>query len=147
MVKYILALVLAFSFAMPVMAQPRPLESVDIPQGAAPASAPAPAPAAQPPQLAGKEMIAIYGHGNSKCSAYLDYVGRGQEMVTKNYQIWLNGFISSYNTFMSQTGNVTKGKKADEMMSWIENYCRANPDNFFQRATIEMLRALDTGRF
>lgn len=95
----------------------------------------------------GKDMIAVYGHGNSKCSEYLDYQMKGQENITKNYQVWVNGFLSAYNTLVSQNGNVARGKKSEELMNWIESYCRNNPSSFYQRATIEMLRALESGEF
>ncbi len=99
-------------------------------------------------QPGGKEMIAIYGHGNSKCSEYLDFTMRvGQENVAKNYQVWLNGFVSAYNTLMSTTGNVAKGKKSEELMAWMQNYCRQNPNAIFQRATIELLRVMESGEF
>ena len=94
-----------------------------------------------------KEVIAIYGHGNSKCTEFITFVDAGQEAISKNYQIWLNGFISAYNTMTSQTGNVAGDKKIDELMRWMDAYCRENPENFFQRATIELLKALEDKKF
>ncbi len=102
---------------------------------------------ADAPQPMVKETIAVYGHGNSKCSDYMGYKTRNQETIVKNYQVWVNGFVSAYNTLMSPTGNVAKGKKSDDFVKWIENYCTQNPSAFFQRATIELLRAMEAGEF
>ncbi len=101
----------------------------------------------QPMGGMGKDMIAIYGHGNSKCSEYLDFAARGQETVSKNYQVWMNGFISAYNTLISTNGNVARGKKSEEIMVWMTRYCQQNPSAFFQRATIELLRSMESGEF
>ncbi len=94
-----------------------------------------------------KDMIAIYGHGNSKCAEYNDFHAKGEDAILRNYQIWLNGFVSAYNTLISPTGNVAKGKQPEDLMRWMENYCRQNPDSYFQRATIELLRSMETGEF
>lgn len=146
--KLSLVTALLLSFAVSTaLAQPMPLETA---RGGmiTPPPVPIPVPLTPPPiSLPQKEMIAIYGHGNSKCSEYVDYAESGQEQISKNYQIWLNGFISAYNTMVSNTGNVTNGKKSEELMRWIDAYCRDNPENFFQRATIELLRALETKQF
>lgn len=104
-------------------------------------------PMAATTDLAPKDMIAIYGHGNSRCSDFMDYSMRGQDIVIKNYQVWLNGFISAYNTLVSPTGNVAKSKKSEELVAWVQNYCRQNPTSYFQRATIELLRAMESGEF
>ncbi|TAH33785.1 MAG: hypothetical protein EYC62_06180 [Alphaproteobacteria bacterium] len=98
-------------------------------------------------QPVGKDMIAIYGHGNSKCSEYLDFAARGQETVSKNYQVWVNGFISAYNTLVSSTGNVARGKRSEDIMGWMTRYCQQNPNAYFQRATIELLRSMEAGEF
>jgi hypothetical protein len=108
---------------------------------------PMPAPQNALPMPGGKEMIAIYGHGNSKCYEYLDFQARGQEAISRNYQVWVNGFISAYNTLLSPTGNVAQGKRSEELMAWLQNYCRRNPEALFQRSTIELLRSLEAGEF
>lgn len=131
--------------ASPAFAQnfkPMPAEAPPASMAPAPQTLQAPmdAPAA-------KDMIAVYGHGNSKCSDYLEYKSKNQETVVKNYQVWMNGFMSAYNTLMAPNGNVAKGKRSDELMKWMDNYCRMNPTSYYQRATIELLRALESGEF
>lgn len=130
-----------------VWAQNKPLANNRVTaEQSAPAAVMAKAPMNSAPSI-GKDMIAIYGHGNSKCSDFIDYSMRGPDVIVKNYQVWVNGFLSAYNTLISASGNVTKGKKSEELMGWVQNYCRQNPTSYFQRATIELLRALESGEF
>jgi len=93
-----------------------------------------------------REAVAVYGHGNSKCSDYNQFRFDNGGNIVKNYQVWVNGFLSAYNTFVSQTGDVGKGMKSDDLMLWVEDFCRLNPDTYFQRAMIELLRALETNQ-
>ncbi|MGD9649828.1 MAG: hypothetical protein AB7G80_04405 [Dongiaceae bacterium] len=94
-----------------------------------------------------KDVIAIYGHGNARCSDFLEAMDKNQTAIVKNYQVWLNGFLSAYNTLVSANGNVANGKKMDDMMGWVGKQCRSYPSSYFQRATIELLRALEAGDF
>jgi hypothetical protein len=94
-----------------------------------------------------KQAIAIYGHGNALCRDYLAAQNPENLPLARNYQIWLHGFISAYNTLLSPTGDVTKGRKADAFVPVLENYCQKNPQALFQRATIELLRGLEAGEY
>ncbi len=133
----------AFILGTALLCLPRPAFALS----PAPQPQAAPAPQTSAPMPGGKEMIAIYGHGNSKCYEYLDFQARGQETISRNYQVWVNGFISAYNTLLSPTGNVAQGKRSEELMAWLQNYCRRNPEALFQRSTIELLRSLEAGEF
>lgn len=95
----------------------------------------------------GKEAVAIYGHGNSKCSDYNAFRFENNDTIVKNYQVWLNGMLSAYNTFVSSTGDVAQGRRSDDLMMWVQDFCELNPDTFFQRAAIELLRALESGQY
>jgi len=107
-----------------------------------------PAVDAQTTQAVGaKSSVAIYGHGNSRCSDYNQFRFEQNDAILKNYQVWLNGMLSSYNTFVSKTGDVAGGLRSDELMLWVEDFCRLNPNTYFQRAAIELLRSLETGQF
>ena len=94
-----------------------------------------------------KESVAVYGHGNSKCAEYNQYKFQNDGKIVRNYQVWLNGVVSTYNTFVSPTGDVSKGLKPEQMMAWVEDFCRLNPEAYFQRATIELLKAMETGKY
>jgi len=102
---------------------------------------------AQQAMSEGKNSVAIYGHGNSKCSDYNKYRFDENEQILKNYQVWMNGMLYAYNTFVSKDGDVANGVRSDELMSWVRDFCELNPDTFFQRAAIELLRALESGQF
>lgn len=127
------ALILALALPFGAQAQTAPIAAAETPATSA--------------QTVGKERIAVYGHGNSQCADYLDFQARGQDAVVRNYQVWVNGFVSAYNTLLSTTGNVAKDKRSDDLMGWLQTYCRSNPDALFQRATIELLRSLEAGEF
>lgn len=102
---------------------------------------------AMPVQAQGREQVAIYGHGNSKCSDYNKFKFENNGNIVKNYQVWVNGFLSAYNTFSAQNGDVGRGLRSDDLMLWLEDFCRLNPETYFQRAMIELLRAMETNQF
>jgi hypothetical protein len=94
-----------------------------------------------------KDAIAIYGHGNSTCADYTQFQFDRNEPVLTDYQVWVNGFVSAYNTLISESGDVARGRTSKDFTLWLEDYCRIHPDSFFQRAVIEMLRSMETGEF
>ncbi len=53
---------------------------------------------------------------------------------------WVHGFLSSYNVFNPEVGDVTTGTDLKGMMAWMDNYCAENPLNDISDATRELIQ-------
>lgn len=40
---------------------------------------------------------------------------------------WVMGFISGLNAFGPNNGDIARGAKAEGLLGWVDNYCKANP--------------------
>jgi hypothetical protein len=45
----------------------------------------------------------------------------------KIYEAWMLGYISSYNAYVFRGPNVVEGSDVDELRSWVDGYCKNNP--------------------
>jgi hypothetical protein len=67
----------------------------------------------------------VLGQGNISCSLWLE--GRQTDSPgSASRTAWILGFISAFNQYglQSQGADVSEGKNTDELMGWIDNYCR-----------------------
>ena len=67
----------------------------------------------------------VLGQGNISCSLWLE--GRQTDSPgSASRTAWFLGFISAFNQYglQSQGADVSEGKNTDELMGWIDNYCR-----------------------
>jgi hypothetical protein len=67
----------------------------------------------------------VLGQGNISCSLWLE--GRQTDSPSSaSRTAWILGFISAFNQYglQSQGADVSEGKNTDELMGWIDNYCR-----------------------
>jgi hypothetical protein len=67
----------------------------------------------------------VLGQGNISCSLWLE--GRQIDSPSSaSRTAWILGFISAFNQYglQSQGADVSEGKNTDELMGWIDNYCR-----------------------
>jgi len=80
---------------------------------------------------------AVKGEGNFSCP---DYVSAKQSNTAKLYSSisWVQGFISgmNYQDALDRDADSFIGQEllAASMVSWIENYCRANPQDYLSDA-------------
>jgi hypothetical protein len=80
---------------------------------------------------------AVKGEGNFSCP---DYVSARQSNTAKLYSsiTWVQGFISgvNYQDALAKNANSFVGQEfpATSIVSWIENYCRANPQDYLSDA-------------
>jgi hypothetical protein len=67
----------------------------------------------------------VLGQGNISCSLWLE--GRQTDSPSSaSRTAWILGFISAFSQYglQSQGADVSEGKNTDELMGWIDNYCR-----------------------
>ena len=67
----------------------------------------------------------VLGQGNISCSLWLE--GRKTDSPSAASRTgWVLGFMSAFNQYglKSQGADVSDGKSTEELMAWIDNYCR-----------------------
>jgi len=88
---------------------------------------------------------AIRGEGNFSCP---DYVSAKQTNSAKLYSSisWVQGFISGVNYQIALPNNtnslIGQDLSAASVVSWLENYCRSNPQDYLADAAESLVKEL-----
>jgi hypothetical protein len=89
--------------------------------------------AAYPAGALGDHVAAIGGAGNDTCAAWVQDRSAGSESARQASQRrleWVSGFFSAINVFDEPSGSLHGGiDDRDGMVGWIDNYCRAHPND------------------
>ena len=90
----------------------------------------------------------VLGQGNISCSLWRE--GRQTDSPSSaSRTAWILGFISAFNQYglQSQGADVSEGKNTDELMGWIDNYCRQHQGDDLHTASEAFIDAeFDGGR-
>ena len=74
--------------------------------------------------------VTTYGAGFKSCGTYLD--AREQQNADEvSFLDWLGGYLSGVNAMSLSTNNVLGDSDLTGVISWLDNYCRANPGTLF----------------
>jgi hypothetical protein len=66
---------------------------------------------------------------------------------TSGFVMYLLGFQTGYNMSTTDTFDIFPGTDGDyPLLSWVENYCRANPASNFGRGVTELAQAIHAKR-
>jgi hypothetical protein len=77
--------------------------------------------------------VTTYGAGFKSCGTYL--VAREQQNTDEPAFIdWLGGYLSGVNAMSLSTDNILGNSDLTGAISWLDNYCRANPGTRFAAA-------------
>ena len=89
-------------------------------------------------QIAAQEH-AVLGQGNVSCGSWLnDRKGDGDGASSRI--AWVLGYVTAFNQYGSKPeGDVSEGKKTEEMMVWIDNYCTDHPVDNVYRASAALV--------
>jgi len=80
------------------------------------------------------EQRPVLGQGNISCSSWLE--GRQTDSPSAESRTgWVLGFMSAFNQYGAQGADVSEGKSTEELMSWIDNYCRKHQDDHLHMAS------------
>ncbi|MGA7022820.1 MAG: hypothetical protein WB036_08510, partial [Pseudolabrys sp.] len=77
----------------------------------------------------------VLGQGNISCSLWLE--GRQTDSPSAASRTgWVLGFMSAFNQFgtTSERTDVSEGKSSEELMAWIDNYCRQHQGDHLHMA-------------
>jgi hypothetical protein len=77
----------------------------------------------------------VLGQGNISCSLWLE--GRQTDSLSAaSRTAWVLGFMSAFNQYglTSERADVSEGKSSEELMAWIDNYCRQHQGDHLHMA-------------
>ena len=77
----------------------------------------------------------VLGQGNISCSSWLE--GRQTDNPGATSRIaWVLGFMTAFNQYGSKSqADVSEGKGTEELMAWMDNYCRQHQGDNLHKAS------------
>ncbi len=90
-------------------------------------------------------QVAMLGFGTESCGSWTE-VRRAGPVASVGQKSWMLGFVSGVNAAASaslQKPDFLKGKDANALTGWIDNYCAAHPLDNLAGATIHLLTELN----
>ncbi|HHC72730.1 MAG TPA: hypothetical protein ENK54_07510 [Thiotrichales bacterium] len=89
---------------------------------------------------------AVYGAGAQGCAQWLKV--RSQEGSTVKLWIqWLEGYLSAFNVTVGNTYSIIGERGFDEVLDWLDSYCKTNPDHLFVTAVANLTVQLFPERY
>jgi len=68
------------------------------------------------------------------------------DIVEEQVKAWVAGFLSAYNRYGRERGNVAEGRTADDLIGWADRFCEANPDATMAMLAETMITELNAAR-
>jgi hypothetical protein len=68
------------------------------------------------------------------------------DIVEEQVKAWVAGFLSAYNRYGRERGNVAEGRTADDLIGWADRFCEANPDATMAMLAETMINELNAAR-
>ena len=102
-----------------------------------------------------EKLVHTYGVGMTSCGTLiqsfrddspnraLNYDGKSFPTQAHTYQEWLAGFVTAYNMYTSESGNLGSGIDISGLTEWIHSYCEKNPTNSVIQAASSMVVSLE----
>ena len=86
------------------------------------------------PAQAASDQHPVLGQGNISCGSWLE--GRQTESATSRIA-WVLGFMTGFNQYgsKSKADDVSEEKSTEELMAWMDNYCRQHQGDNLHRAS------------
>jgi len=90
------------------------------------------------------------GAGSVACPQFVASMEKGRSLgigsvgyaeETQAFTMYLQGFRTGYNMSTQKTCDIfPEGEKDYQLLSWLENFCRANPSSRFGNAVVALAR-------
>jgi hypothetical protein len=88
------------------------------------------------PAIAPAQTYVSLVYGGLPCTAWTTR----KAIEGRVYEAWIFGYASSYNAYVFKGTNVLDGMEIEDLRTWVDSYCKANPNNTLDavaRAIIE----------
>jgi hypothetical protein len=90
------------------------------------------------PGWANAKTVSDYGAGKMTCQAWTK-----DKDVDENWHQreahWIMGFLTAYNYYGHDTGDLTEGIDGAKIWAWVDTYCRAHPLNRISSAAEDLV--------
>ena len=89
-------------------------------------------------RIAAQEQ-AVLGQGNVSCSSWLEN-HKSDDVQGVARTAWILGYITAFNQYGSKPErDISEGKNTEEVMVWIDNYCKQHPADNVYRASAALV--------
>jgi hypothetical protein len=78
--------------------------------------------------------LGVLGQGNVSCSSWLENQTNNDARTA-----WILGYITAFNEYSPKPSDVSQGMTTDEMMGFINNYCKNHPTDNLYRASAALV--------
>jgi hypothetical protein len=105
-----------------------------------------PAPAAAP---ASQGYIVASGPASTECPGFIDTVGKARMQKSgstgyagdmQGFAMFVSGFQTAYNLQTPETCDIFAGWNNNQVLDWLEKFCRANPKERFGAGVIALAK-------
>ena len=86
---------------------------------------------------------AVFGVGSNTCKAF--EAARSTGRITQ-YVVWTEAYLSAFNLIVPSTYNIAGESSFNQMMNWLGQYCRENPEELYVNAVAALTVALYPSR-
>ena len=87
---------------------------------------------------------AVFGIGSNSCASFQTVKRTGQGMT--EYVVWTEAYLSAFNLIVPSTYNIAGESNFTQMMNWLGDYCRDNPNELYVNAVAALTVALYPSR-
>ena len=87
---------------------------------------------------------AVFGVGSKSCSGFIKARSTGQGMA--QYVLWTEAYLSAFNLIVPSTYNIAGESSFNQMMNWLSEHCKENPDELYVNAVAALTVALYPSR-
>lgn len=84
------------------------------------------------------------GAGAQSCGSWTEDRRASNDLVAVTKLMWVLGYATAYNEFVSQDGKATQGTDSAGMAAWIDSYCLAHPLDDLSRAAHALVHEMET---
>ena len=87
---------------------------------------------------------AVFGIGSNTCAGFQSARRSGKGVA--EYIVWTEAYLSAFNLIVPSTYNIAGESSFNQMMSWLGEYCRDNPEELYVNAVAALTVALYPSR-
>ena len=95
----------------------------------------------QTPAAGPARSYRIVGAGAETCANWTAYK-RKDDPARYGAIDWVLGYLSSFNSFVSADGDVSRNLPAEQIAAWIDTYCEDRPRESVANAALALIAAL-----
>ena len=87
---------------------------------------------------------AIWGKGQKSCFRYIKDRSAGEDEA---YKYFIMGYLTAFNAITPETYSISGSMTLDEIMTWLDDYCKPNQMSGIERSLIEFIDSQYTTRY